>query len=89
MIHRLRKVTKDLYRGSAPSPKDVQWLKEELGIKKIVSLDKMASDKINRACKLLGIEHVSLPIEMDNFKQSLLKFLSHDLKKLFLEIILN
>jgi len=85
MIHRLRKVTKDLYRGSAPSPKDVQWLKEELGIKKIVSLDKIAGDRINRACKLLGINHIELPIEMENFKHSLLKFLSHDLKKLFLE----
>lgn len=85
MIQRLRKVTDQLYRGSSPSPKDVVWLKDNLRIKKIVSLDQKASDRIKRACQILGIKHVSLPIEFQNFKASLLKFLHHDLKKLLLE----
>jgi hypothetical protein len=85
MIHRLRKVTDQLYRGSAPSPKDVQWLQENLGIKKIVSLDKISGDRINRTTKLLGIKHIMLPIEMPHLRHSLLIFLKHDLKKLLLE----
>lgn len=85
MIQRLRKVTDELYRGSAPSPRDVLWLKENLGIKKIVSLDKVAGDRIDRACKLLGIEHIMLPIEMHHFIPSLVHFLKQDLKEVFLE----
>lgn len=85
MIQRLRKVTDQLYRGSAPSPKDVTWLKENLGIKKIISLDKLAGERISRACQLLGIKHIMLPIEIENLKISLLQFLKHNLKDLFLK----
>ena len=83
MIHRLKKVTDGLYRGSAPSPQDVVNLKKKLGINKIVSLDKDTGDRIDRICKALGITHVMIPI--DHTRKSLLDFLSHDLKKLFLE----
>jgi protein tyrosine/serine phosphatase len=85
MIHRLRKVTDELYRGSAPSPQDIALLKENLGIKKVVSLDEMTGKRIDRACKLLGIKHVMCPIDIYNVKKDLIKFLSHDLKELFLE----
>lgn len=84
-MHRFKKVTDDLYRGSAPSPHDVHWLKENLGIKKIVSLDAHSAARINRVCKLLGIKHVIVPIELTHFKASLINFLKHDLKKLLLE----
>lgn len=84
MINRFREVIpKKMYRGSAPSPMDVMWLKDNLGIKKIVSLDKDTGDKIDRACKLLGIHHVKPYIGND--RKSLLDFLKHDLKTLFLE----
>ncbi len=49
MIHRFRPVIPGvLYRGSAPTPKDVLELKEKLGIKKIVSLDQESGEKISR-----------------------------------------
>jgi hypothetical protein len=64
MINNLHKVTDNLYRGAAPSPKDVKWLKDHLGIKKIVSLDKTAGDRISRACKLLQIKQVMLPLDI-------------------------
>lgn len=83
MITRFRKVAPGLYRGSAPTAKDVAQLKKQLGIKKIVSLDKETGDKINRACQLLGIEHVKMYI--DYTRKSLLHFVTQDLKKLFLE----
>ena len=84
MIRRFRQVVPGiLYRGSAPSPQDIQMLKEKLGIKKIVSLDEKSGERINRVCKLLGIQHVRLYIEDD--KESLLRFLTQDMKKLFLE----
>ena len=84
MIRRFREVVPNkLYRGSAPSPQDVSDLKDKLGIKKIVSLDKLSGDRIDRVCKLLGIDHIKLYI--DEKKSSLLHFLSQDLKELFLE----
>lgn len=85
MIERFRKVTDDLYRGSAPSPKDVEQLKNSFGVKKIVSLDAESAERIARTCKVLGIKHVVLPIEFDDLMESLMKFLNQDFKKLFLE----
>jgi len=84
MIHRLRKVADGLFRGSAPTPKDVLWLKEILGIKKIVSLDKEAGDKIDRACKMLGIDHVKAYIEGVD-RKSLYNVLSQNLKHLLID----
>lgn len=84
MISRLRVVIPDvLYRGSAPTPKDVLELKDKLGINKIVSLDKKSGEAISRACKMLGIDQVKLYIEHD--RKSLFDFVSQDMKKLFLE----
>lgn len=85
MILRFRKVTDQLFRGSAPNAAEVEWLKDNLQIKKIVSLDQRSGERIQRATQLLGIKHIMLPIELINFKPSLLNFLKNDLKKLFLE----
>jgi hypothetical protein len=85
MIQRFRKVTDGLYRGSAPSPQDVAWMKENLGINKIVSLDEKSGDRIDRACKLLGINHMMVPIELHRLRTDLLKFIKHDIKELLLE----
>lgn len=83
MIRRLRKVADGVYRGSAPSPRDVLWLKEILGIKKIVSLDKETGDRIDHACKALGIEHVKAYIDGGD-RKSLYHVLSQDLKHLLM-----
>jgi hypothetical protein len=83
MIQRLRKVTNELYRGSAPAPKDVLHLKNDLGIKKIVSLDEASGERISRTCKLLGIEQVK--IYLDGSRKTLLDLLQHDLKKLLID----
>jgi hypothetical protein len=82
MINRFRKVDHNLFRGSAPSIKDLPKLKK-LGIKQIISLDKQAGDKIDRACKLLGIKHIMLPIDI-NKKSSLKNFLRHDIVKMII-----
>lgn len=82
MIHRLRQVTDGLYRGSAPTPKDVVWLHEKLGVRKIVSLDRETGEKIDRACKLLVINHVKLYLENHN---DLAKIFQHNIKKLLLD----
>ncbi len=83
MIQRLVKITNGLYRGAAPSPHDVLWLRDKLGIKKIVSLDERSGNAINRTCYMLGIEHIITPL--DETRGSLLKFLHNDLKKLLLK----
>jgi protein tyrosine/serine phosphatase len=80
MIHKFIKVQDGLYRGSAPTPKDVQILKDKYGINKIVSLDQAAADVISNTCKLLGINQVIVPL--DETKQSLINFLSYNLKDL-------
>jgi hypothetical protein len=83
MINRFIRVTDGLYRGSAPSASDIIKLKKRFGIKKIVSLDKETGDKIDEVCKGLNIKHVMIPL--DGRRRSLLEFLKHDLKDLFLK----
>lgn len=84
MIKRLVEVLPNkIYRGSAPSPKDVLWLKENLKINKIISLDKDSGERISRVCKLLGINQVKVYIDWS--RKSLLNFLHHDIKKLLLD----
>jgi len=82
MIHRFRKVDADIYRGSAPSPRDVEHLKNEFGIKKIVSLDQATGDTINKVCQLLKIEHVKIYIET---KKDIGKLLKYNLKDLLVK----
>lgn len=81
MIPNFARVADGIFRGGAPSIKDVAMLKRKYGIKKIVSLDAAAGNRIDRACKLLGIKHVMLPIIVGK-KTSLLNFLSQDIPKL-------
>ena len=84
MIHRLRRVTEGLYRGSAPNPRDVLWLKEIFGINKIVSLDKETGDKIDRTCNMLEINHVKAYIDGAD-RKSLYHVLRQNLKYLLLD----
>jgi hypothetical protein len=84
MIHKFREVVKGkLYRGSSPIPQDVKHIKDKLGIKKIVSLDRDSGERISHTCKLLDIKQVKHYLEGD--RPSLLHFVSQDLKKLLLE----
>jgi hypothetical protein len=82
MIKRFRKVNDELYRGGAPSIKDIIFLKKKLGINKIISLDSKSGKKIDRATSLLKIKHIMLPIEFGD-KSSLIKFLKQDINKLY------
>jgi hypothetical protein len=81
MIQRFRQVGPKLFRGSAPSIEDVVLLHKKFGITKIVSLDAIAGKRINRVCKLLGIKHIILPIDIGH-KSSLLNFLEKDITSL-------
>lgn len=84
MIGKFREVVPGkIYRGSAPSPNDVVYLKDNFGIKKIVSLDKETGNKIDRVCKLLDINHVKL--YLNGTKESLLNLFKHNLKHLLLD----
>lgn len=85
MILRFREVVDGLYRGSAPSPGDVETLKEDFGIKRIVSLDEESALRIDRVCKLLDIQHVVIPIGFPNVIGDIVEFLKHDLEELFLK----
>lgn len=79
MIQRFRKVDTNIYRGSAPTAKDVEYLKNQFGIKKIISLDKAAGDAIDKACQLLKIQHIKIYIET---KKDIAKLLKYNLKHL-------
>lgn len=78
-------IPKKLFRGSAPTPKDVLMLKKDFNIKKIISLDLESAKKIQRACKMLGIDHIILPIGLDNYRVDILKLLKQNLKSLLLD----
>jgi hypothetical protein len=58
MPDRFSEVTKKLYRGGRPSPKELGMLKDLWGIKKIVSLDEESGKAIKPTCKNLGLEHI-------------------------------
>jgi hypothetical protein len=75
------RVNQHLYRGGSLTPQDVLHLKEKYGIEKIVSLDAGVAKRIDRACKLLNILHIKMPIEI-NRKSSLIKFLHYGIKNL-------
>lgn len=81
MIRRFRKVTDNLYRGSAPNIEDVKKL-HKLGVRKIISLDELAGLSIDRICKDLGIEHIIIPLDIFN-PISLVYLLKYNLKNLF------
>jgi len=83
MIYRFIKVVDGLYRGSAPSIKDVKVLKDKFNINKIISLDEESGEKISRACEILGIKQVK--IYLDGTRKSLFKLLSKNLKNLLLD----
>ena len=83
MIYRFREVVPEkLYRGSAPSPQDVRWLKDNKNIKKIVSLDEKTGEIINDICQELNIKHIKLYIDFD--RKTLLNFLAQNLHQVFL-----
>lgn len=85
-IQRFLKIAPKLYRGSAPSPKDVASLQKKLGVKKIVSLDQQTGEVIDRACKLLGIKHIKIYMSPEHSgRAGLIRLLSHNLKETFLE----
>lgn len=81
-MNNFKKVTKGLYRGSAPSPKDILLLKKDFKINKVISLDKDSGEKISRTCKILGIIHLKMYI--DKSKESLLNILKNDLEELLI-----
>jgi hypothetical protein len=60
-----------LFRGSAPSQLEVEKLKSDFGVKRIVSLDKKESDRLADICNKLGIEHIDASIEHHNLDKSL------------------
>ncbi len=74
-MYNFSKVSPTLFRSSAPTAEEVIWLNKKMGITRIISLDAASGKKIALACKLLGIEHVMLPIMFEK-KSSLIRFLS-------------
>jgi hypothetical protein len=84
MINRFHAIIPgQLYRGSAPSVKDVVDLYEHLGIRKIISLDEGAGKRIDRIAHLLGIQHITIPLNAD-FIEPMAELFSYDLKDLLL-----
>lgn len=83
MINKLLKITDGLYRGAAPSPEDVKWLKDNLHINKIISLDAAKGHIIDRTCRLFGINHIIMPL--DHTRHSLIPLLKRNLKDLLLD----
>jgi len=58
---RFAKVDDNLYRGGAPSINELHTL-NNLGIKKIISLDGIIGNGLKPFCEKFGIEHIILPL---------------------------
>ncbi len=82
MIKNFFQVDDGVYRGSAPSPRDVLDLKKHLNVNTIISLDKDAAQKIKRSCQLIGINHIIIPIDIHD-KNSIKHLFKYDIEKLF------
>lgn len=82
MINRFLNVTDGLFRGSAPAPEDIEKLKNDYGIRKIVSLDDQSGRRIANEAKVLGINQIIIPLTFDSI--GLLKLLKYDLKDLLI-----
>jgi hypothetical protein len=76
------KVDDNFYRGGFPTVQDVQYLKDNFNINKIVSLDQESGAKINRICKLSNIKHIMLPLPVNLKTAPLIKLFSNNLKEL-------
>jgi hypothetical protein len=83
MINRFFKINDNLYRGSAPTTRDVIDLRDNFGIRRIVSLDKTAGEKISRICKLLAINHIIIPIDATKI-EPIAYLLAQDLDELLM-----
>jgi hypothetical protein len=84
MIKRFYKINDSLYRGSAPTPEDVVALHDKFDINKIVSLDEDAGEHISRICGLLGITHITIPINANDIAP-MANLLNEDLRELLIE----
>ena len=61
-IARFTEVSPNLYRGGAPTEEDVGILKSLYGVQLIISLDESTGNKIDKACKKYGVQHVIKPV---------------------------
>lgn len=63
MPARFKEVVQDLlYRGGSPKKWEVPVLKNDFGIKQIISLDKDSGKKIDKICAKENINHILIPI---------------------------
>lgn len=81
MVKNLHKIESNLYRGGAPSLRDVVGLNKKLGVNKIISLDERTGKYIEPLCQKMDIEQLIIPIHPGqiNSLKSLLKYNIHDL----------
>lgn len=86
MIKNFHEVRHNLFRGGAPSPRDVLGLFKNLNIKKIISLDGNDGQFIEPICRKFNIEHIIIPIEPNNL-HSLKFLLSQNIRSLIQENI--
>lgn len=60
------RVDNNLLRGACPSNQHLQTLKNNFGVKKIISLDEPLGNEIHKYCKELNLEHIIIPLTDGN-----------------------
>lgn len=81
MIKNFHIVRENLFRGGEPSFSDVVFLAQDLGIKKIISLDKLSGMMISPICKKFGLEQIIIDIDPSRLN-SLKNLLIYNIHKL-------
>lgn len=86
-MKRFQEVAPGILRGGLPTSAEIFTLKNTWNIKRIISLDLEAGEKIDPICNRLNIEHLILPIEYNDSSDKkeiyqTLRFLSDNIIKL-------
>jgi hypothetical protein len=83
-MKRFQEISPGLLRGGIPSENEISALKNIWGVKRIISLDLEAGEKIDNICNKLNIEHLIIPlldIDRDSLDKTI-KFLSKNIVEL-------
>lgn len=83
MPNNFRKFSEQIYAGGIPSAKDLDYLRNILDVKTIISLDEMSANKIHKDVLNLKMKHISIPIDPNRGNSDNINYLRRNIISLF------
>lgn len=84
-MKRFQEIEPGILRGGLPTPEEIHVLRDIWHVERVISLDFDGGESIKSTCQELGIEHLIIPIELEqssNKIKRVLEFLSKNIVKL-------